>query len=181
MANFPEIHKELTSINTKLEVYAKGIKFTNRVEFKLSDYKTDLLEIPKSVMGIYFFEIKKNDSSLAFNDWITKFKEKWEKNDITNRPKPRKKSIEKLSGYTEDWIPFYIGKSEKIQYRVNQHIAVGKTTTSALKLILMGNLENETFRLSFVEINVGNKLYNLVMPKIEEVLRNELYPIIGKQ
>jgi hypothetical protein len=177
--NFTSIYKELSIINYKLEAFAKGIIFCIEKEFILCDYKPDLLEIPKRAKGIYFFEIKKNDTSLAFNDWITAFKEEWEKNEIRNRPKSRKISIEKLSGFTDDWIPFYIGKSKNIQHRVNQHISLGETSTYALKLKAMKNLDDKTFRLSYIIIDTEH--YDMVMPKIEQVLREKYNPIIGKQ
>jgi len=186
MENFPEMQQKLTSINKKaisindeLEVFAKEIKFNNGVEFKLNDYETDLFTIPKKVKGIYFFEIKKSDSSLSFNVWIDKFREKWDIDHVRNRPTLRKKSLSNLLGYSEEWIPFYIGKSNNIQNRVGQHISLENTSTYALKLITMGNLTNEIFRLSY--INIDTEHYDLVMPKIEQVLRDKYHPIIGKQ
>lgn len=182
MANFPDITEELDIISKKLIVFANDeIKFSpkNKDGFLLKDYSIDSLEIPKDTMGIYFFEIKKNDKSQNFNEWIDQFKEKWNIDYVTNRPIIRKKSLNNLSEHSDEWIPFYIGKSKNIQYRVKQHITLGNTSTSALKLITMGNLNDETFRLSFLKIQTDH--YDLVMPKIEEELRKKLNPIIGKQ
>ena len=180
MENFPEIHEELTSINTKLEVYAKGIKFNPKNEkgFILDEFQENFLEV-KKVSGIYFFEILKENDSQDFNTWLKDFRKKWTANNVKNRPLVREKSVKELSTHTDKWIPFYIGKSKDIKHRVNQHISLGDTSTYALKLKAMKNLNDKTFRLSYIIIDTEH--YDMVMPTIEQILRNIYYPIIGKQ
>jgi hypothetical protein len=180
MGNFPEIHVELAAINDRLEAFAKGIIFEseNKDGFTLDNYQASFLE-GKKVSGIYFFEILKKDDSLDFSAWMNSFRKKWTLNPVKNRPVVREISVNKLSKHTGNWIPFYIGKSKDIKHRVNQHISLGETTTYALKLKAMKNLDDKTFRLSYIIIDTEH--YDMVMPKIEQVLREKYNPIIGKQ
>ena len=181
MENFPEIKTELDIISRKLEAFAKGIKFTpeNEEGFTLDKFQENLLD-GKKVSGIYLFEILKKDDSQDFTAWMDEFRQKWESNLVKNRPIIRKISVKKLSNHTDKWIPFYIGKSKNIKYRVNQHITLKPDgSTYALKLKAMGNLLGEKFRLSYLIIDT--KHYDIVMPKIEKELRDFYTPIIGKQ
>ncbi len=77
-------------------------------------------------------------------------------------------------------VPLYIGKSKKISGRVHQHIysAIEKTTF-ALKLNAREHAKKELFRLSIIPIPYEN--YNWIVPVVENTLRNQLNPIIGKQ
>ncbi len=153
-------------------------------QFTLSNENLILPELDKlTYQGIYFFEIKNNTDFKTFGEWIDNFRPRWEKEIKKHTPKIYSKWIEKhlKSEELKEWIPFYIGKSENIKSRLNEHIINSSETTSSLKLNLRKNLSNETFRLKIVKIDIDNKNYDLVLPTIELYLRNKISPIIGKQ
>lgn len=177
---FEILEKALEDLSIKLKNYANDkIKFTVGEKFELEKYHISLLKVPKKVKGVYFLEILNENRSLDFKEWMEDFRKKWDNASIKNRPALVDKRIEKHSGI-KDWIPFYMGKAENIQFRVDQHITLrAESSTYALKLGAMENLKKETFRLSYVAIDT--KHYDVIMHKIEQLLRDKYHPIIGKQ
>jgi len=86
----------------------------------------------------------------------------------------KKKRISVHSSLTtnlNEWIPLYIGKSKKINRRVEKHIFKElNKTTYALKLKARGNLNDETFKLKTIKLEVTN--YDSILPIIEKILRD---------
>jgi hypothetical protein len=174
-----EISKQLKLVKEKV---SKN-DFKKIIEFSLSN-DNELGKIYKSYKkteGIYLFEIK-NPELIEFKDWINgfmpkfrgkdnKYLQKWTPNIVKIR-------VDKHSGKME-WIPLYIGKSKKIGDRLNKHInsEIGKPP-SALKLKQRNNLNNEIFRIKYIEVKVTN--YDVIVPEIEKYLRKEINPIAGK-
>lgn len=187
MESFKTIEESLEKLNAEIKYFAesKSLVFKVIMSFTLNGEVTleEKLE-SLNVKGIYFFEIKKDDKFQSFDAWCKDFQDKWIKDIITKTPKIATGRLKASSQSEEinslEWIPFYIGKSEKIKKRVIEHITKPiSSTTSALKLIERKSLHGVEFRLSVIEIDTD--YYDLVMHKIEQVLRNKFNPIIGKQ
>ena len=186
MEDFKTIEESLEKLNADIKDFAesKSLVFKVITPFTLNSEVT-LEEKLKNlnVKGIYFLEIKKNNEYQSFDAWSKDFKKKWDNDKIIKTPKiaegrlkmrPQSENIDSL-----EWIPFYIGKSEKIKDRVVQHLTKPiDSTTSALKLRGRKSLYGMEFRLSVIEINTDK--YDLVMHKIEQILRNKYNPIVGK-
>ncbi len=181
MGDFDEINKKLEELNHGIITFSENLKFKNQQEFDLSE-ELDLekvFQIPHS-KGIYLFEIKKEPSTLSFDKWMSEIQKKWETEPIRNSPKVTQKYKEKHTNSLDGWIPFYLGKSEKIMKRIKEHLSLDSdSSTYALKLKARSKFHKETFRLSFIEIET--EYYDLVMHKIEYELRKQYNPIIGKQ
>lgn len=157
---------------------------------KKSLYKINILsDVPLLNMeegkGIYYFEVK-----FPFNTFeeLEKFGSKWglprgkkvEKNMpryFTKRAEKHKVAVKK--GY---FIPFYLGKQNKIKERVANHINCPSTsTTFSLKLKQRPDLISELkFRIGYSIFNINNNGY-FCIELIEKAIRNKLNPIIGKQ
>jgi hypothetical protein len=183
MDEFKDLEVVLEKLNTKIEKYAKAIdfeKYKEIVNFKLSELNDDIIaNLDCNEKGIYFFEIKKSDSIKTIEEWKKNFAEKWEEESTCKSPKIISKRVRKIKEL-EEWIPFYLGKSENIQKRIKEHLSLrADSTTYALKLSSRNNLSNETFRIKIFKIDT--KYYDLVMGKIEYILREKLNPIVGKQ
>ena len=184
--NIIELDKTLTSSMQELRSLAKELQFINVVgsEFKLN--KKHISEIEWNSFqykGLYLFEIKNNGSFNNFSDWINDFQSRWEDEKYLKcfTPNVRKKRIkEHMNKPLPEWIPLYIGKSQKVEGKVHEHIFKElNKTTFALKLNARENLYNETFRIKAIELGLGN--YSELMASIESELRDKINPIIGRQ
>jgi hypothetical protein len=82
---------------------------------------------------------------------------------------------------SEDMIPLYLGKSERVADRVIQHIDIdGSKSTYALKLRAREDLLRVVeMRVNCLPLPVTKDSYFLVA-RLETLLRNEFMPIIGK-
>ena len=82
---------------------------------------------------------------------------------------------------TTNFIPFYIGKSENINTRINEHIFLEGSDTYALRLMerlnILGGID---FKYSYLELKLDPKLYFL-LAEFESLIRADIIPIIGKQ
>jgi len=183
MEKLKRIDKDLTKLQNELNEISDVLKFSNSIEFDLSNCGNNIKLESLSFSGIYMLEIKNDGKFNEFEEWLTEFRKCWEGEDkmyihkfVPNLKKKRIMQHKELN----EWIPIYIGKSRNIKDRIHQHI-YGKLekNTFALKLIDRQNLNNETFRLSYLELPVEN--YDWIIPKIEHRLRDKYNPIIGKQ
>jgi hypothetical protein len=82
-------------------------------------------------------------------------------------------------------IPFYLGKTERICSRINQHIFLDeKSRTYALKLNAMRKANNNIsmldFEVSFLPFPFSKKGMFL-LEIIESSLRDSLNPVMGRQ
>lgn len=175
-----EISGKLSEIHSDLESYCSTLNFEEICEFTMDNCDT----IPWATLetkGIYLIEIKNNSSFTDFPSWVDQFRIEWEDEMYKRRFVPNLK-MKRIKEHKElhEWVPLYIGKSKKISGRVHQHIysAIEKTTF-ALKLNAREHAKKELFRLSIIPIPYEN--YNWIVPVVENTLRNQLNPIIGKQ
>lgn len=148
---------------------------------QLIDFESGKITAPNS-FGIYFIEIypqKDFDFQVFEDNW---------KSNIIKTPNIIKNRITDKSN--EKWYPFYIGKSEKLYSRINEHcFHQANKTTYGLKLGCRTELLKQAqFRFSFYEVanrspeNVKLKsALQFIITNLEKELRDELKPWIGKQ
>lgn len=174
------IDKKISSIKVELEEYSQSLKFEESFEFSISNLENIPWE-KLECQGLYLIEIKNDLKHNLFNDWAKDFCLRWTHPLYVKRwvSNPKKKRLSKHSEL-RDWIPIYIGKSQKINVRIHEHIHLRlEQPTTGLKLKVRENMQNEIFRLSI--INIPTKNYDLVMPLFEKKLRDRINPIIGRQ
>jgi hypothetical protein len=176
-----QIDKEITKQLDELKGIVDDLKFTELCSFEI---KKDLDEIPWDELryqGLYFFEVKIDNTEAKFQDWLLSLKEKWEHPKYFRKftPNFKKKRI-KAHSVLKDWMPLYLGKSKNIMSRVKEHIFMDlDKKTYAMKLRSRDNLPNLTLRLSTIKLDVIN--YDAILPKIESQLRDRINPLIGNQ
>lgn len=158
----------INELNKKVPIY-----------FRSKDWCFKLFDSP----GIYLFWVK------FANKDLSDFQNSWEsaKKTISYYPQFNKKRAEKAEKQynLEDYLPFYLGKSENIKSRVIQHIDLkGNKTTYALKLKAIckdqENIGQNQFFVSQLRFPFSDESYFL-LDIVEKELRNRLNPIIGKQ
>lgn len=182
MNSIEEIDDNLSESINILHTIANDLAFNTICEFKLN--KHHIQDIPWETFhypGLYLIEIKNQTKFKAFSQWVDDFEKKWanEKYVRSFTSNLKKKRIIKHTEL-EDWIPLYIGKSQRIEGRVHEHIFKElHKTTYALKLNARDNLFDEIFRLKTLRIEVKN--YNMILPFLEKFFRDKINPIIGKQ
>lgn len=132
--------------------------------------------------GLYAFFIKPRTRYGS----IKTLEDDWINQEFSNYPKIIKKRFERDSK-KEEWIPFYIGKSEKVGKRILEHLNHQKNhATYGLKL-----KDRVDFKLKN-EIKVGYwllpenertpvEIKQYIITNFEMVLRKKLNPWIGKQ
>lgn len=179
-----EIDKQLQSLTALIEQANSPLVFKEVVQFKLHEAKTALEKLKEfKCPGVYFFEIKTNDPSQSFSQWLEKFKEKWEADiGIKNSPNLIKYRTEKYQGQPlSPWLPMYIGISKNVYDRVvHEHIFMEKNKkTFAMKLYARENLWEQTFRLQVIKLEIKN--YNCIAPKVESAMIDKYNILIGKK
>lgn len=164
---------------TILENFNRGIN-TKKIIF----YPETKIETLANTFGIYFFEIKPKES---FN--LIEFQKNWKIN-TDDCPKYCPNLIKGTRDNIKigEWNPFYIGKSEKLSDRINQHRYETNriSKTSGLKLNHRKKLiESADFRISFFEFQNLQKsdkhIIQFVITNLEKSLRTKLKPWVGKQ
>ena len=154
-------------------------------EFNLNDTAIRELSIDNhNYQGVYLIEIKNNNQSENFLQWSDDFVQRWNAKEYERKRTPRiiKSRLKNLRDRNElnDYIPLYVGKSRCIYKRIKEHLWMPlEKGTYALKLNGRKNLFGEVFRISAIQIKVIN--YNTIVPKIEEALRKDISPIIGRK
>ena len=174
------IDEKISAIQVELREYSQTLKFTELCEFSMNNLESILWQ-ELDCQGLYLIEIKNDLKYNIFNEWANEFCEKWQDERYVKRwvsnPKKMRLAKHKELG---DWIPLYIGKSRKIKDRIHEHIHLKlEQPTTGLKLKVRDNMQNETFRISFINIPTQN--YDWVMSKLERILRDRINPIIGRQ
>lgn len=175
-----EISGQLSEIHSELKSYCSTLNFEQICEFTMDNCQ-DMPWERLSTPGIYQIEIKNISTFTDFTSWVGNFRAEWEDSMYKRKFVPNLK-MKRIKQHTElkDWIPLYIGKSKSIRGRVHQHIySEIEKTTFALKLNARVHAKKEVFRLSIIPIPHAN--YNWIVPVIENTLRDQLNPIIGKQ
>ncbi|MFV0166474.1 hypothetical protein OBK11_09610 [Empedobacter falsenii] len=182
MKSIIDIDNKLTTFDENLKKVVNELIFEEIGIFSYQDFFNENLNFNEfNYKGLYLFEIKNSFKFSDINEWKFDFEERWSNKDYLRKfvPNIRKKRMQKLNEIKE-WIPLYIGKSKSVGKRIHEHIYKPlDKTTFAMKLKARVNLENEVFRISTIKVDVTN--YNWILPVLENELRNELNPIVGKQ
>lgn len=143
----------------------------------------DDLKIVSNTYGLYLFTI---DRSMISN--LEEFEKLWQGGDNTPlyTPKVIKKNFEKCLILNEERLPLYLGKTEKLQTRLENHIN-GKrdSKTYSLKLRQRSNLDLSKIQLAYYEIPfdiaLSPEIKQLYLTTLEQKLRNKLFPLVGKK
>ena len=140
--------------------------------------------------GLYCFWINLSDwhknTNQPWEELLELFSDEWLKpaENIKYFPKSNKGNIEKTLKDSDEseWIPLYIGKSEKVIDRVKQHVELApEKKTYALKLNARAKqLEGAKIEITSLPLDVDKDNYFLV-GLIEYLIRKEMLPIVGKQ
>jgi hypothetical protein len=181
MTNLEQIDKVFSTQLSELRELIATYDFNVQFEFKLdesSDYSNSLNKL--SFPGIYLIEIKTKNNQ-TFDDWLTNFKNQWEDHKYKHKFVPNIKAKRtKQHSVLSEWIPLYIGKSKDISKRIKEHLDLKlDRPTTALKLRERSNIYQQEFRVSTINIKVDN--YDLIMPQFENLMRDRINPILGRQ
>lgn len=179
--NLNEIDNIFTETRNNLEKLIETYDFIPQFEFVLNEKIDYSLLESLDFSGIYKIEIKTPYLISDFNQWTDKFREEWEKSEYKDKfvPNIKKKRLNAHNNLTE-WIPIYIGKSQKIKNRIKEHINLKLSRpTTALKLLERSNLYGNEFRISTITINVSN--YDLIVSEFENYFREKFNPILGRK
>lgn len=165
--------------NLNKEVIAKQILVDiQKFQFNITQNDKD---IPNN-FGLYVFFIKPKEKYTS----IEMLEKDWIVDDFSNYPKIIKKRFVTIN-QNEDWIPFYLGKSENVGKRIWEHLNHHKKhATYGLKL-----KERTEFKLKN-EIEVGywilpadektpKEIKQFIITNFECMIRKILKPWIGKQ
>jgi hypothetical protein len=157
-----------------------GIAHSLRFEM-LGDLLTaDLAKI--QFRGLYLIEVCSTAQGMtSIDDWMAYFRTAWDQGDFKRSYVPSYQKARMLKHTAlNDWMPLYLGKSEKIGKRVHEHMHLAKEKrTFALKLHARNLLNTNAFRLSILPLTVNN--YDVIAPRLEAAVRRKLHPLIGRQ
>jgi len=132
--------------------------------------------------GIYAFFIKPNEN---YRD-IESLEVAWNIESFRKFPKVVKKRFG-VSEPKDGWFPFYIGKSEKMSSRINEHLNHHcQHATYGLKLkervTFLKNNQIEVGYWTLPEMpDVPREIKQFIITNLESQLREEMKPWIGKQ
>jgi hypothetical protein len=147
-------------------------------EFNISLNANDI----PSQFGLYVFFIKPKEHYIS----IEMLEKDWLETEFSNYPKIIKKRFE-TNTQNEDWIPFYVGKSEKVGKRIWEHLNHHKKhATYGLKFNERSifKLKNEIkvgYWLLPVDEKIPFEIKQFIITNFESVIRKKLNPWIGKQ
>lgn len=176
-----QIDHKISDLLIELNTIVNNLEFEELATFNLKNANQVIPWETLNYKGIYFFEVKTDETNDNFKNWFRSFEKLWNDNKFIKKKTPKiiQSRVSKHSGFKE-WIPLYIGKSRKVGNRIDAHLNKEMDkSTYALKLLARNNLKNYTFRVKAMKIDVNN--YDTILPEIESTLRNRFYPIIGKQ
>lgn len=140
--------------------------------------------------GIYYLQINFNDKLNYIDSESDIFKilnSEWIQDERKKIPKIIRKRIEqyKIEQFkANNWIPFYIGKSQGFENRMKEHFTKGSDCeTYGLKLNCVNNafFKGCSYRIKFMHMpHLTDNKYYWSVGKIESDLRNKLNPLCGK-
>lgn len=176
MQRIQKIDADLTRLFCGFEQKAQQLEF----ELLGDLLQVDLESIQFS--GLYFLEVWSTTyGATTLDDWLSCFTATWNQEEFKQSfvPSCQKGRMAKHTT-VQEWMPLYLGKSEKLGKRVWEHIhlAADKRTFS-LKLKARNLLEGNRYRLSVLRLDVAN--YPILAPKIEAALRRKHLPLVGRQ
>jgi len=189
---FTELDNKITEVINCFQQKLESIDFDfqNSIEFILSENLKDEFQSISKGRGLYFFEMQIPSSSnikSVLNSDFENFNEIWRHESVFHMWSPGVKKLrcvvanKKIGSYLDgEWIPFYLGKSECLYKRINQHVFQDQNQrTFGMKLYSRKNLYGLKFRVSTLEVNAKN-YYKMILPYLETHFRNKLNPIIGQ-
>jgi hypothetical protein len=177
------IQEDLNSICNE---YIKPVKkhlLESSIEVNINEEKIEINTNSKSI-GLYLIQIKPIDNEYFKHfetNWLNEKKSKFSPNLIQSRFENNKPIT------LNNLYPFYLGKAEDIQKRINEHFFHNiENPTYSLKLKHKTDLiKSALFYYSFFEINmtVGQNKPSIqfILTNLESELRKEINPWIGKQ
>jgi len=145
------------------------------------DFSTPLIDNIPNDFGVYLFQFYPNEQ-FDIND----FKKNWKSHDSPIHAPIISKSRIQFDNHKK-WYPFYIGKTEKLSNRINEHcFQESAKTTYGLKLSHRKELIlNAKFCFSYFRITddktLNKNAIQFVMTNLEREIRNKIKPWIGKQ
>lgn len=176
MIDLKKFDENLKKISEEIESEISKVDLDGEIsyEFKLDEFEKSEINLQKNTQGIYIFYTKKNS--------LSSFEKKWGNKITKHSPKIIKDRIKYHQEYSKskEWIPLYIGKSETVKSRINQHITKEKeSTTSSMKLRERKKFDNDTFAVKIIPLETSH--YGFIAHKIESILRKRINPIVGKE
>ncbi|ACK98587.1 hypothetical protein ACWGKR_30755 [Bacillus thuringiensis] len=198
-----------TCNNLKDKVLADFKIPDNQITFKLSDdlqHKKCLLDKIENELGIYYFEINLKDfykdivEIKGLNRQCIKTRETllgelnkiWTDKTVRNETKYPKIIIKRFNKHyrlkpyvnkfeSDEWIPLYVGISKNLNARLNEHLHCESVSTFSMKL---SHLDKYDFPIRIsTSLLPGMDLFRryMLVKEVEGIIRNECFPIIGKQ
>lgn len=167
-------HKTVLNIkNTFFEGIAPSATNTS-VNFHI--VKNHNIEIvPKNKLGIYIFLIR-----LDAGD-VEEFKSNWQKfkesNQILKAPTLNSHKHHTLADSTKHVL--YIGKSENLSKRINEHITFGSNSTSCLRFQQFENYIKQGYEIEVCCLYSHNKEISPLLYPLEKFLRETFPPLLG--
>lgn len=176
MIDLKKFDEKFTQIETEIQEIVNNLDIDSidPCKFKLSEYeKSELTSLKKKHQGIYIFYLCKKK--------LSDFEKKWNASKIEKHsPKIIKDRIKEHTNTNKEWIPLYIGKSEKIKNRIEEHITKKKeSTTSSMKLRERKMFDNDIFAVRVISLETEK--YGIIAHYVESVLRKKIKPIVGKE
>ena len=170
------IDNDLNPIKERLKDLIDSLEFEFLCALDDEDKISD-----QSYNGLYLIEVCTKGRHKNLESWISNFVNEWDvpeyKAKFTSTTK--KKRIAKHKSLKE-WMPLYLGKSSNVGKRILEHINLPMDKrTFALKIKSRSNIEELSFRVSVIRLNVSN--YQFIAPPLESGMRDKINPIVGKQ
>ncbi len=149
------------------------------------DFSENAIEGICENFGIYLFQVKLNKH---FSEGEFR-KEIWDSDKETLTHTPRLIKDRFKFNKVEEWHPLYLGKSEKLINRINEHCYQGaKKTTYGLKLshrkklLNIAEISYNYYPIPYeVDTLIGKAPVQFLMTNLESEIRKRIKPWVGKQ
>ncbi len=134
-----------------------------------------------SEFGIYVFFLKQKHQFKSFEA----LENKWKEEGYIKTPKAINKNFKDNKEINGSYV-FYVGKSEKLSKRINEHLTHhSHYATYGLKLANRKNFNLDDFEIGYwvlpSEKLISNAVKQFVITTIEQKVREKLNPLIGKK
>lgn len=172
---------ELRSSNL-IDYIIQKIEGSSPMYFDLDSSLYQIEQIPNKP-GIYVIYFKPKSENMKV-DWIQGFQDDWVNHNVNgfqHSPAIIQKRL-KNKIPSDDWVPLYLGKSEKIGKRILDHIKLeANKKTFALKLIARKHkMQKYDFCIKYVSFDYFQGV-QIPLRIWEEELRHRFEPVTGRQ
>lgn len=175
MIDLKKFDENLKKISEEIESEISKIDLDGEIsyEFKLDKFEKSEINLQKNTQGIYIFYTKQNS--------LSSFEKKWGNKITKHSPKIIKDRIKYHQEYSKskEWVALYIGKSEKVINRINEHINLSKEKTTSSMKLKERVFKDEIFAVRIIPLETEH--YNFIAHYVESVLREKVKPIVGKK